>query len=151
MCVARLPTIFRPGSWIAPTATVTLSPWFRQVAEKYCTGTALRARATKEVSRGLTLGFYSISPALANLLGTAGRNGWYRPLGLLIAGPDAPQCVISVDSAPTLSAQDLMYQNAEEFIADLRVIQDSLAQAGAFRIAYGPEVYLAGLNFASTW
>ncbi len=33
---------------------------------------------------------------------------------------------------------DLMYQNAEEFIADLRVIQDSLAQAGAYRIAYGP-------------
>ncbi|MBF0893744.1 MAG: phosphoenolpyruvate carboxylase, partial [Atopobium sp.] len=143
------PPFFRPGSWIGsdrdgnPNVTALVS---RQVAEKYRVHVLQAlARATKEVSRGLTLDGISTpaSPALANLWAQqVEMSQALTSRAIDKAGSElhrAAMRVISGRLSATIERNaDLMYQNAEEFIADLRVIQDSLAQAGAFRIAYGP-------------
>ena len=143
------PPFFRPGSWIGsdrdgnPNVTALVS---RQVAEKYRVHVLQAlARATKEVSRGLTLDGISTpaSPALVNLWAQqVEMSQALTSRAIDKAGSElhrAAMRVISGRLSATIERNaDLMYQNAEEFIADLRVIQDSLAQAGAFRIAYGP-------------
>ena len=149
-CVSPVcPPFFRPGSWIGsdrdgnPNVTALVS---RQVAEKYRVHVLQAlARATKEVSRGLTLDGISTpaSPALVNLWAQqVEMSQALTSRAIDKAGSElhrAAMRVISGRLSATIERNaDLMYQNAEEFIADLRVIQDSLAQAGAFRIAYGP-------------
>ncbi len=143
------PAFFHPGSWIGsdrdgnPNVTALVS---RQVAEKYRVHVLQAlARATKEVSRGLTLDGISTpaSPALVNLWAQqVEMSQALTSRAIDKAGSElhrAAMRVISGRLSATIERNaDLMYQNAEEFIADLRVIQDSLAQAGAFRIAYGP-------------
>ena len=143
------PPFFRPGSWIGsdrdgnPNVTALVS---RQVAEKYRVHVLQAlAWATKEVSRGLTLDGISTpaSPALVNLWAQqVEMSQALTSRAIDKAGSElhrAAMRVISGRLSATIERNaDLMYQNAEEFIADLRVIQDSLAQAGAFRIAYGP-------------
>ena len=143
------PPFFRPGSWIGsdrdgnPNVTALVS---RQVAEKYRVHVLQAlARATKEVSRGLTLDGISTpaSPALANLWAQqVEMSQALTSRAIDKAGSElhrAAMRVISGRLSATIERNaDLMYQNAEEFIADLRIIQDSLAQAGAYRIAYGP-------------
>ncbi len=55
--------------------------------------------------------------------------------------------VISGDSSATIERNaDLMYQNAEEFIADLRVIP-VLKPSRGFPCAYGPVQAYLGSNF----
>lgn len=149
-CVSPVcPPFFRPGSWIGsdrdgnPNVTALVS---RQVAEKYRVHVLQAlAWATKEVSRGLTLDGISTpaSPALVNLWAQqVEMSQALTSRAIDKAGSElhrAAMRVISGRLSATIERNaDLMYQNAEEFIADLRVIQDSLAQAGAFRIAYGP-------------
>lgn len=143
------PAFFRPGSWIGsdrdgnPNVTARVS---RQVAEKYRVHVLQAlAKATKDVSRGLTLDGISTpaSPALVNLWAQqVEMSQALTSKAIDKAGSElhrAAMRVISGRLSATIERNaDLMYQNAEEFISDLRVIQDSLAQAGARRIAYGP-------------
>ena len=139
------PPFFRPGSWIGsdrdgnPNVTALVS---RQVAEKYRVHVLQAlAKATKEVSRGLTLDGISTpaSPALANLWAQQVEMSQVLTARAIDkAGSELHRAAMRVISG-RLSATvernaDLMYENAEEFIADLRVVQNSLAQAGARRI-----------------
>ena len=143
------PPFFHPGSWIGsdrdgnPNVTARVS---RQVAEKYRVHVIQAlAQATKEVSRSLTLDGISTpaSPDLVNL--------WAQQVEMSQAltsqavdkaGSELHRATMRVISGRLYATvernADLMYANAEEFVADLRVVQDSLAQAGACRIAYGP-------------
>ncbi len=146
---AVCPAFFRPGSWIGSdrdgnpyvTAKVT-----RQVAELYRTHVVARlAEECHRVGRNLTLDTASTSPS-AELL-----NLWSHQVEMseditdqaLALSHAEPHRAVMLVMARRLEATvqrtaDVMYACAEDFLADLRVVQRSLAQAGAVREAYGP-------------
>ena len=143
------PAFFKPGSWIGsdrdgnPNVTARTT---RIVAEKF-RAHAVRMLAAEcgRVGRNLTFEVRSTRPSaeledlwshqveLSELLTD-------RALALSDAEPHrAVMLTMSfrLDATITRTA-DLMYADVESFIADLRVVQDSLARAGAVRAAYGP-------------
>ena len=146
---AVCPAFFRPGSWIGSdrdgnpyvTAKVT-----RQVAELFRTHVIARlAQECHRVGRNLTLDTASTAPS-AELL-----NLWNHQVEMseditdhALALSDAePHRAVMLVMARRLEATvqrtaDVMYPSPEAFLADLRVVQRSLAQAGAVREAYGP-------------
>ena len=143
------PTFFHPGSWIGsdrdgnPNVTAKVS---RQVAEKYRTH-VLQALAerTYTVGRNLTVDteFTTPSEQLLNL--------WNHQVEMSedltrraaeISTLETHRAVMIVMSkrleATITRTADLMYDSADEYLDDLRVVQDSLVRAGAVRTAYGP-------------
>ena len=143
------PAFFKPGSWIGsdrdgnPNVTARVT---RIVAEKFRTH-ALKMLSTEchRVGRNLTFEVRTTRPSeeledlwrhqveLSELLTD-------RALSLSEAEPHrAVMLTMSfrLDATITRTA-DLMYSSVEAFIADLRVVQDSLARTGAVRTAYGP-------------
>lgn len=143
------PAFFHPGSWIGsdrdgnPNVTAKVS---RQVARKFSDHVigALRD-ATFEVGRNLTLESKETQPSdelrtlwshqremserLTDKASVISRKEPHRAVMLVIA--DRLQATIDRDA-------DLMYPSCERFIEDLKIVQRSLAQAGAKRSAYGP-------------
>ena len=143
------PAFFHPGSWIGsdrdgnPNVTAKVS---RQVAEKFRRHVLGRlAEATETCGRNLTLDAISTPPsdALVNLwshqvemsealtaraLGISARE-LHRAAMLVIA---------ELLRATMERTADVMYASANDYVADLRVVQASLARAGAVRTAYGP-------------
>lgn len=143
------PPFFHPGSWIGsdrdgnPNVTAQVS---RKVAEKYRVHVLdALARATHEISRSLTLDGISTPPSdeLAQLWShQTEMSESLSSHAFDKAGSELHRATMRVISdrlnATIKRNSDLMYQNADEYIADLCIVQDSLAQAGAVRAAYGP-------------
>ena len=143
------PAFFHPGSWIGsdrdgnPNVTAKVS---RQVAAKYATHMISKlADKCRRVGRNLTLeaAYTQPSDELLNL--------WSHQVGMSevlterareISNSEPHRAVMLVMAArldATVARNaDTMYRTAEEFLENLRVVQRSLAAAGARRAAYGP-------------
>ena len=143
------PAFFHPGSWIGsdrdgnPNVTAKVS---RKVARKFSDHVlAALEEATRTVGRNLTIET-GTTPASAELkdlwshqkemserltdkAAVISTKETHRAVMLVMA--DRLHYTIERDA-------DLMYRSCEDFIADLKVVQRSLAEAGAKRSAYGP-------------
>ena len=136
------PAFFHPGSWIGtdrdgnPNVTAKVS---RQVAAKFATHmVSTLANKCRRVGRNLTLEAKYTKPTdeLLNLCEvltdramTISASEPHRAVMLVMAA--------RLDATVARNA-DTMYNSAEEFLGDLRVVQRSLAASGAVRAAYGP-------------
>ena len=143
------PAFFHPGSWIGtdrdgnPNVTAKVS---REVAAKFANHMIAKLEdKCRRIGRNLTLEATYTKPSeeLVNL--------WNHQVEMsekltdraqLISASEMHRAVMLV-MADRLDATvrrnaDTMYRSAEEFLADLRVVQRSLAEAGAVRAAYGP-------------
>lgn len=143
------PAFFHPGSWIGsdrdgnPNVTAKVS---RQVARKYSDHViAALEDATRTVGRNLTmetgttpasdelLALWNhqkeMSERLTDKAAIISTKETHRAVMLVMA--DRLHCTIERDA-------DLMYHSCDDFIADLKVVQRSLAAAGARRSAFGP-------------
>ena len=143
------PAFFHPGSWIGsdrdgnPNVTAKVS---RQVAEKFRRHVLERlAEATETCGRNLTLDAISTPPsdALVNLWSHQVEMSealTARALGISASELHrAAMLVIAERLRATIErTADVMYACADDYIADLRVVQSSLARSGAVRTAYGP-------------
>ena len=140
------PAFFHPGSWIGsdrdgnPNVTAKVS---RQVAAKFSTHMVKKlADKCRRIGRNLTLEarYTKPSPELLNLW-----NHQVEMSEILTARADAisasePHRAVMLVMADRLDATvrrnaDTMYRSADDLLADLRVVQRSLAQAGAVRAA----------------
>ena len=143
------PAFFHPGSWIGsdrdgnPNVTAKVS---RQVARKFSDHViAALEEACRTVGRNLTMES-STTPPSAEL-----KNLWNHQKEMserltskaaLISTKEMHRAVMLVMADRlhyTIERDaDLMYKSCDDFIADLKIVQRSLAAAGDPRAAYGP-------------
>ncbi len=143
------PAFFHPGSWIGsdrdgnPNVTAKVS---RLVAEKYRVH-VLRALAdaTRTVGMNLTLDTASTPPSdqlvsLWNHQCEMSEALTTRAAGISTREMHRATMLVIAERLEATIARtaDVMYSSAQEYLADLRVVQLSLAKAGAVRTAYGP-------------
>ena len=143
------PAFFRPGSWIGsdrdgnPNVTAQIS---RKVAWKFSDHVLRRLEeATRTVGRNLTLEAGTTPPSdeLVALWGRQKEMSATLSRRAAVISDSEPHRAVVIVMADRIAATverhaDLMYASAEDFLADLRVVQRSLAAAGATRAAYGP-------------
>jgi phosphoenolpyruvate carboxylase len=145
---AAAPAFLRFGSWVGAdrdgnpfvTAQVTRETALIQADH------ALRAleTATERIGRALTVdaGTTPPSPALARALAVAQAAHPELLAEISARSPQEPYRTYLLFSSVRLQSTrqrhaDLAYAGPGEFLADLRLVQDSLAAAGAVRQAYG--------------
>ena len=143
------PAFFHPGSWIGsdrdgnPNVTARVS---RLVAEKFRTHMlGALAEATLNIGRNLTMDGISTGPSdkLVNLWNHQCEMSeaiTTRAIGIS-ASELHRACMIVISErlrATIVRTADIMYSSCEDYIDDLKVVQESLAAAGAVRTAYGP-------------
>ena len=143
------PAFFHPGSWIGsdrdgnPNVTARVS---RAVAEKFRGHVLARlADATETTGRNLTLDAVSTPPSeqLMNLWSHQVEMSealTARALGISASELHRACMLVMAERlrATIERTADIMYASPDDFLADLRVVQSSLARAGAARTAYGP-------------
>jgi len=145
---SRVPAFLRYGSWVGadrdgnPNVTASVTREAAVIGAEH----ALRAleAATTRIGRELTVDEDSAppSPELRRLL-TAAASDYPELLAEIFArSPREPYRTALLYMAQRLQATrtrdlDIAYGGPAEFIADLRVVQDSLAAAGARRQAFG--------------
>ncbi|WP_418969257.1 phosphoenolpyruvate carboxylase [Alloscardovia omnicolens] len=142
------PAFFHPGSWVGsdrdgnPNVTAKVS---RQVARKYYDHMVTKlAEATRKTATRLTVES-STTPASDEMKALWSRQKEMserltsRADIISTSEPHRAAMLVMADRLEATVARDadLMYANADDFLEDLRVIQRSLAAAGAVRIAYG--------------
>ena len=143
------PAFFHPGSWIGsdrdgnPNVTAKVS---RAVAEKFFTH-MVETLADKcyRVGRNLTLDNDHTQPSaeLVNLWNHQVEMSEKLTSRAELISESEPHRAVMLVMAVRLSATvkrnaDTMYRSSDDFLADLRVVQRSLAEGGAPRAAYGP-------------
>ncbi len=143
------PAFFHPGSWIGtdrdgnPNVTAKVS---RQVAAKFATHmVSTLANKCRRVGRNLTLEAKYTKPTdeLLNLWNHQVEMSEVLADRAMTISASEPHRAVMLVMAARLDATvarnaDTMYNSAEEFLGDLRVVQRSLAASGAVRAAYGP-------------
>ncbi len=143
------PAFFHPGSWIGtdrdgnPNVTAKVS---RQVAAKFATHmVSTLANKCRRVGRNLTLEAKYTKPTdeLLNLWNHQVEMSEVLTDRAMTISASEPHRAVMLVMAARLDATvarnaDTMYNSAEEFLGDLRVVQRSLAASGAVRAAYGP-------------
>ncbi|WP_080800789.1 phosphoenolpyruvate carboxylase [Arabiibacter massiliensis] len=143
------PAFFHPGSWIGsdrdgnPNVTAKVS---RRVAAKYFGHMVSKlAEACREVGRNLTLEARRTPPSEELMDLWSHQVEMSETLTARVAdelGFEPHRTVMLVMAARLEGTAarnvDIMYRSPDELLADLRIVQDSLAQAGAVRAAYGP-------------
>ncbi len=142
-----VPSYIRLGSWIGgdrdgnPNVTAPITREALDVQADH----VLRAltNATEALATTLTLDALSTPPSAA-LRNAAERAADQHPalLAGLTSSENEPHRDYLLFVAARLDATqnrhaDLAYRSADDFLADLRLVQSSLAAAGAVRIAYG--------------
>ena len=141
------PTFFRLGSWVGgdrdgnPTVTSQIT----REAVEIQSGHVLLAleRAATRIGRTLTAEAATTppSPELSAAIDAARRNHPELIGGLAVRSPDEPHRLFVLYTAARLTARRLGdeggYRRPDEFIAQLVLVQESLAQAGAYRLAFG--------------
>lgn len=143
------PAFYHPGSWIGsdrdgnPNVTARVS---REVAAKYFEHMVRKLeKKCRRVGRNLTLDTEHSHPSaeLVNLWNHQVEMSEALTSNAQLISESEPHRAVMLVMADRLGATvrrdaDTMYKNAEEFLADLYVVQRSLAASGAPRAAYGP-------------
>ncbi len=143
------PAFFHPGSWIGsdrdgnPNVTAKVS---REVAAKFSTHMVKKlADKCRRVGRNLTLeaAYTKPSEELLNLWNHQVEMSEVLTSRAREISESEPHRAVMLVMASRLDATvrrnaDTMYRSAEDFLADLRVVQRSLVASGATRAAYGP-------------
>ncbi|HEX6578899.1 MAG TPA: phosphoenolpyruvate carboxylase [Jiangellaceae bacterium] len=144
----RVPAFVRLGSWVGgdrdgnPQVTSTVTGQAMAIQTEH----VLRAleRACDRVGRGLTVDAETTppSPAVRRILADAETSHPELIADLVTRSPGEPHRVLLLLAAARVAASrrgdaDLAYGSAADLRADLRVLQRSLAAAGAPRQAYG--------------
>ena len=141
--------LFRSGSWIGsdrdgnPNVTAKVS---RQVAAKFSAHVIAKlADKCRRIGRNLTLEAQYSKPSdeLLNLWNHQVEMSETLTDRAALISTSEPHRAVMLVMAARLDATvarnvDTMYRSCDDFLADLRVVQRSLAACGAVRAAYGP-------------
>jgi len=165
-CPSRVPAFLRFGSWVGadrdgnPNVTAEVTREAATIGADH----ALRAleAATTRIGRSLTVAeeLTPPSPGLRRALAAATSDNPALLGEILARSPQEPHRTYLLYLSERVLATrlrnlDLAYGSPAEFVADLRVVQESLAVGGATRQAYGDLQHLIwqaetfGFHFAS--
>ncbi len=143
-----VPPFIRFGSWVGgdrdgnPNVTAAVTREAAVIQAEH----ALRGleAACGRIGRALTV-YQDSAPPSPRCAGRSppprpsNRNCWRRSPPARRASPTAPTCCTRPSGSPRPRTRnlDLAYAGPADFLADLRLVQSSLAEAGAVRQAYG--------------